>query len=143
MKKLFFFIFFVAASLCSSSLFAQQLTPLASRPDWNLLQRYANTITASELEQLLKTVYVPDGSWKNWITIKPGEALIQPYPGKMISLPLAASNGEEKPVPRYWKKGDERVPHPGKPLAGLKIVIDPGHLGGAWSKIEERWFRTK
>jgi N-acetylmuramoyl-L-alanine amidase len=29
----------------------------------------------------------------------------------------------------------------GKPLAGLKIAIDPGHIGGKWAKMEERWFQ--
>ncbi|MFI0348263.1 MAG: hypothetical protein ACH346_05790 [Chthoniobacterales bacterium] len=144
MKKLFFFLLFSAASICSSSLFSQQLTPLSLKPDWSLLKRYAQTITAPQLEELLERIYVPDGSWKNWITIKPEQALIQPYSGaapeKIISLPLAASNEEEKPWPRYWKKPEERTPKPGKPLAGLKIVIDPGHLGGSWAKMEERWF---
>ncbi|NJM38664.1 MAG: hypothetical protein HC845_12810 [Akkermansiaceae bacterium] len=27
-----------------------------------------------------------------------------------------------------------------KPLDGIKIAIDPGHIGGEWAKIEERWF---
>ncbi len=27
---------------------------------------------------------------------------------------------------------------PGKPLAGLKIALDPGHLGGSFAKMEER-----
>ena len=30
---------------------------------------------------------------------------------------------------------------PEKPLAGVKIAIDPGHLGGDWAKMEERWFQ--
>ena len=29
------------------------------------------------------------------------------------------------------------------PLAGLHIALDPGHLGGAWAKMEERWFQIK
>jgi hypothetical protein len=29
-----------------------------------------------------------------------------------------------------------------KPLAGLKIALDPGHLGGNWAKMEERWFQV-
>src|SRR5207248_11776749 len=28
-----------------------------------------------------------------------------------------------------------------KPLAGLRIALDPGHLGGKWAKMEERWFK--
>jgi hypothetical protein len=29
------------------------------------------------------------------------------------------------------------------PLAGLKIAIDPGHLGGKWAQMEERWFQVE
>ena len=77
MKFFFLFLIGVVLPLAAS---AQQLTPLARQPHWASLQRYANTITASKLEQDLQEVYVPDGSWKNWITITPEEAVIQPYP---------------------------------------------------------------
>ncbi len=26
-------------------------------------------------------------------------------------------------------------------LAGLKVALDPGHIGGYWAKMEERWFQ--
>ncbi len=29
----------------------------------------------------------------------------------------------------------------GRPLAGWRIALDPGHLGGAWSRMEHRHFR--
>src|SRR3990167_773381 len=119
--------------------------PWSSPPHWSSLQRYADTITAFELEDLLQNVYVPDGSWKSWITITPRLALIEPYPGapteKKISLSLAPSPSTCQPLPRYWKVPSEINPSSTKPLAGLHVVIDPGHLGGSWSKMEERWFR--
>jgi N-acetylmuramoyl-L-alanine amidase len=117
--------------------------PWTSPPRWASLERYNDTITATELEKLLQTVYVPDGSWKSWITITPQAAFIEPYPGaaQRLQLSLAPSRDTCKKVPRYWKTPQERSPLPGKPLAGLNIALDPGHLGGAWSKMEERWFR--
>ena len=27
-------------------------------------------------------------------------------------------------------------------LSGLKIALDPGHIGGEWAKMEERWFKV-
>jgi hypothetical protein len=27
-------------------------------------------------------------------------------------------------------------------LSGLKVALDPGHIGGAWAKMEERWFKV-
>lgn len=138
-----FFFFFGMLLFCSLLQAGPGQVPWTPPPHWASLERYENTITAAELEKLLQTVYVPDGSWKSWITITPQTAFIEPCPGAAarLQLPLAASLQECKPVPRYWKECHERMPLPAKPLAGLKIVLDPGHLGGAWAKMEGRWFR--
>ena len=125
-----------------STLRGAPLSPLASRPDWSLLQCYAGTITAGEFEILLQSVYVPDGSWRKWITISPTQALISPSPGTApITLALTPPGSIPKSPERYWKSRFERSPQPGKPLAGLRIAIDPGHLGGAFAQMEARWFR--
>ena len=126
----------------ASPLRAALLSPLAPQPDWNDLQRYAGTITAPDFRQLLDKVYVPDGSWKEWITLSPNQALITPRPGaEPIALALASSPSAEGRSPRFWKTRAERNPVPGKPLAGLRIAIDPGHLGGRFAQMEARWFR--
>ena len=48
-----------------------------------------------------------------------------------------------KTIPRYWTAAASLTPIPNKelPLSGVKIAIDPGHLGGIWAKMEERWFQ--
>lgn len=139
-KKLFLAALIFSTSLCLGQ---PELTPWASPVDWAFLQKYANTITAAKLEKQLQDIYVPDGSWKKWITITSQAASIEPFPGaqERIELPLAYSPAACQRVPRYWK---EKVPRhiEGKPLAGLHIVLDPGHLGGPWGKMEERWFRV-
>jgi N-acetylmuramoyl-L-alanine amidase len=118
------------------------LSPLADPPEWSALQSYAGTITAKDFEHLLRQVYVPDGSWREWIVLTPSQALITPHTGAIpITLPLAPPGSVPKTPPRYWKGRDERHPEFGKPLAGLRIAIDPGHLGGSFARMEERWFR--
>ena len=118
------------------------LSPLAPQPDWSNIQHYAGTITAAEFQDLLQKVYVPDGSWRKWITLSPSQAVISPGPGAApITLELALPGTAPKAPPRYWKGRDERLPAPGKPLAGMRIAIDPGHLGGAFAKMEARWFQ--
>jgi N-acetylmuramoyl-L-alanine amidase len=118
------------------------LSPLAPRPDWSNLEQYAGSITAGELQNLLQRVYVPDGSWRKWITLTPTQALITPSPGVMpIVLSLAPPGSIPKAPPRFWKGREERSPTPDKPLAGMRIAIDPGHLGGAYAQMEARWFR--
>ena len=121
---------------------AALLSPLAPKPDWSTLQRYAGTITAGEFEQLLQQVYVPDDSWKKWISLSTAQAMITPAFGSSpISLDLAPAGSPPKAPPRFWKGRSERLPQPGKPLAGLRIAIDPGHLGGDFAQMEARWFR--
>lgn len=43
---------------------------------------------------------------------------------------------------RFWRNRDE-LPQPTseQPLRGLRLNLDPGHIGGEWAKIEERWFQ--
>lgn len=121
---------------------AAPLSPLAPQPDWNNLQQYAGSITAGDFERLLRQVYVPDGSWREWITLSPTQALITPRAGaEPIVLPLAPPGSTPKAPPRFWKGRGERASLPGRPLAGLRIAIDPGHLGGGYAKMEARWFR--
>lgn len=118
------------------------LSPLAPQPDWAKLQSYAGTITAQEFQELLERVYVPDGSWRKWITLTPSQALISPGLGATpITLPLASPDSIPKVPPRYWSSRDQRSPQSGKPLAGMRITIDPGHLGGTFAQMEARWFR--
>src|SRR5690606_26522963 len=42
----------------------------------------------------------------------------------------------------YWRALSDLPPAPPeRPLDGLRIAIDPGHIGGRWGKMEERWFQ--
>lgn len=145
-RRAAFFRFLIPAtaffSLLLAPVQAALLSPLAPRPDWNRLQDYEGTITASEFRQLLEKVYVPDGSWKEWIALTPTQASITPLPGAApIPLALATPGTSPKAPPRFWKGRAERAAFPGKPLAGLRIAIDPGHLGGRYARMEARWFR--
>ena len=60
-----------------------------------------------------------------------------------FTLRFAANDAERRPVPRLWRPA-KSLPSakPEKPLSGLKIALDPGHLGGKWAKMEERWFHV-
>ena len=62
---------------------------------------------------------------------------------KFFTLRFADGTEERKLVPRLWRPA-KSLPPAGrdKPLSGLKIALDPGHLGGKWAKMEERWFQV-
>jgi len=122
---------------------AQRLSPLAPKPNWRALEVYQGSITREDFLELLENIYAPGGVWKPWITIYEDHALIVTNENKpRWKLRFAPSKDEAVAFPRFWKSRAELPPaKPGKPLEGLTIAIDPGHLGGEWAKMEERWFR--
>lgn len=122
---------------------AQRLTRLGEPPNWQELERYQETITRAEFLDLLDRVYAPGGVWKPWIEVESGHAAIVTNEGKpRWILRFAPDRASARAVPRYWRSRDELPPPPsGKPLEGVVIAIDPGHIGGQWAKMEERWFQ--
>jgi N-acetylmuramoyl-L-alanine amidase len=128
-------------AVTATSAFSSQLSPLAHPPDWSRLDRFQGTITHDEFGNLLTTVYTPSGAADQWIAVQPTQAVIQEGEGHQFVLRFAPDDPSRKPVPRYWTPIDRLPRSPGKPLKGITIAIDPGHLGGRWAKMEERWFR--
>ena len=120
--------------LLASSVFAQKLTPLAPKPDWSSLEKFQGTITKEEFTRLLTQVYAPGGAWQGNFTIADDHAAVATGEGEpAFRLDFAPDAASAKPVPRSWQAR--------KSLQGLRIALDPGHLGGEWAKMEERWFQ--
>ncbi len=119
------------------------LSILAEPPNWPALDAYQNTITREEFERLLTTVFTTGEAWKNFIQIGESEALIKtgdPAPNDIFHLRFS-SHESRRSAPRLWKTAAELpVTTPEKPLAGLKIAIDPGHIGGACLRAAARAF---
>jgi N-acetylmuramoyl-L-alanine amidase len=126
------------------------LTPLAPPPDWSSLDPFQESLTRDAFTQLLdSTLTATPGSWFTHIQITDSAALIRqasrdasspPYTLRFASSPSSAL---PKPDSRFWRKASELPPlsNPAKPLADLRIAIDPGHIGGPWARMEERWYR--
>ncbi len=119
-----------------------RLSPLADPPIWGNLDKYQESITRDDFLDLLGSVYAPGGAWKPFITVGDRSAQIQTSLGRpRYELRFAPAQGLIKPAPRYWRAKAQLPARPdGKPLNGIKLALDPGHLGGAWAKMEERWF---
>ena len=118
------------------------LSILGEMPDWQRLEIYQDTIRRADFERLLGDVFTTGSSWRSHIRIGGNEAVFHtglPAPDDVFTLRFAKP-GKEAPVPRRWKVGAELPPAPdGRPLDGLHIALDPGHIGGEWAKIEARW----
>ena len=75
------------------------------------------------LEQVMAHRYAPYADWSEQVTLPP-----------QVELPS-----------RYWKTVQEiRDARAGValPLSGLKLALDPGHIGGVWAEFEKRNFRV-
>lgn len=123
---------------------ATGLADLGQQPNWTTLDLWQDTITHDDFLYLLTDVYTTDDSWKRFITIHPDHAIIRTdtnIPGATYRLNFASVISEASPN-RNWNSVGELPPGTSdKPLAGVHIAIDPGHIGGNYAKIEERWFQ--
>jgi hypothetical protein len=110
-----------------------------------VLEHYQGTITRDEFTHLINDVYcthgIPDGLIK--IDNDSAEILTNRESEKIFTLHFAPDANSNARIPRLWRPA-KSLPRakPNKPLAGLRIALDPGHLGGKWAKMEERWFKV-
>ncbi len=117
------------------------LSDLATVPDWSSLNRYQSTVTRADFLRLMDGVFTVSPAWRDWIEVGDADAKIRTNDGEFLRLRFAPE-GLASPPPRYWRTMAELPPAPPeRPLEGVKIAIDPGHIGGRWGKMEERWFQ--
>src|SRR5438128_8655443 len=126
---------------------ADNVSVLGSKPKWSVLENYQETITHDEFAHLINDVYCTHRFAPDLIEIneKTARVLMNRETQKFFTLGFAENpaTAGRKPVPRLWRPAKSLPPvRPEKPLFGLKIALDPGHLGGKWAKMEERWFQV-
>ncbi len=124
---------------------APNISPLGNVPDWSSLEQYQGTITRDEFKRLLETVYCPRGISGNLLQLEAEVVRIRidREQESWFTLRFAKDEGARKPVPRAWRPLEALPRAPaGRELEGLKIAIDPGHIGGSWAQMEERWFQV-
>jgi len=117
---------------------------LGTRPRWKVLEKYQQTITRDDFVRLIQNVYCTHGLPADTITIEDKSARILMNRNSQNFFTLRfASDDSSLPVPRLWRPAISLPPRtPKRPLSGLRIALDPGHLGGKWAKMEERWFQV-
>ncbi|MEK0445726.1 MAG: hypothetical protein RLZZ399_1047 [Verrucomicrobiota bacterium] len=121
-----------------------RLTPLAIAPDWSWLDAYQGKLRRSELLRALDEHYAPGGTAAGWIEVGPRAVRVKAGGNtwKEIALAPEGTATDRGHARRFWRKAREMGPAPaGRPLQGVRIAIDPGHLGGSWARMEERYFQ--
>jgi hypothetical protein len=124
---------------------AENLGVLGAHPRWSVLEHYQETITRDEFAHLIYDVYCTHGFAPDLIELNTDTAriLTNRDSQKFFTLRFAKDDALRNPVPRLWHPAKSLPAAKGdKPLSGLRIALDPGHLGGEWAKMEERWFQV-
>ena len=100
-------------------------------------------MTHDEFVHLLNDVYCPQGYNPDLIQIEPETARILTKTGTQDRFALHFAKSDATACRyRVVERAERLIAHPGAgPLAGLHIALDPGHLGGTWAQMEERWFK--
>jgi hypothetical protein len=96
--------------------------------DWSALDRYQQTISRAEFKGLLAEVYCPSGALTNYLIFGTNSVTVFSAPEKtnaLFTLRFAASTPAlQHSISRF-----------------SRIALDPGHIGGEWARMEERFFQ--
>jgi N-acetylmuramoyl-L-alanine amidase len=144
MKRTALLIFwFLSVALTGRA--ADNLGILGAAPRWSVLEHYQETVPHDEFAHLIYNVYCTHGFAPDLIEVNADTAriLMNRDSQEFFTLRFAKNDAPRKPVPRLWHPA-KSLPSAktDKPLSGLRIALDPGHLGGEWAKMEERWFQV-
>lgn len=133
----------VCLALAPCPLRAELPSPITT-PDWPSLEKYHDSITRSEFCRLLDRVYNPSKVAYRFLNVTDEyvEFFADAEKSQLdFTLRLAPSEAKVRPIHRTFRTVPElKELHnpPDAPLRGLRVVLDPGHIGGKWADIEER-----
>jgi N-acetylmuramoyl-L-alanine amidase len=123
------------------------LSSLAPAPDWRLLDSHQKSITHDEFEKRVRRIYSRDGAFFNYLDLNKERVIVYRDTAKTVplwTLHFAATPGETTSHPVWFSPASTsflRKATTEKPLKGLRILLDPGHIGGEWAQMEERWMK--
>ena len=92
--------------------------------DWSVLEPFQGTLSRSGFDSLLTNVYCPSAVLTGCLAYASNSVTIFSTPDKSTTL-FTLRFGSSFRLP---------------PSSVRKIVLDPGHIGGEWARMEERWF---
>lgn len=125
------------------------LSRLGKKPDWNQLDKFQRTMTREEFVYLLDHCYArKKDEYAGYIIIEKDKVRIMRQSNysrdgyyELYFKGAAEDKGEAETYWRTTYEMDDLPPNSSKPLQGIKIAIDPGHIGGKWVQWDDRHFK--
>jgi hypothetical protein len=93
-----------------------------------MLERYQQTMSRAEFQTLLANVYCPSGAFTNYLTFSSN------------SVSVFSATEKTNPALFVLRFSSSVSPSNTHPWFLQRIALDPGHIGGAWARMEERFF---
>ncbi|MCX6899115.1 MAG: N-acetylmuramoyl-L-alanine amidase [Verrucomicrobia bacterium] len=114
-------------------------------PQWGLLDQFQRTMTQAEFQSRLDRVFSPGGAFQKFLVYDGDSVSIfddEQRQQRLYRLQFAADT--PRVVKRTFKTLEDlpalKNP-PDQPLRGLRLALDPGHIGGEFARMEERLFK--
>lgn len=117
-------------SAASSAASTPRLSLLGEPPDWADLNVFQRTMTRAEFEERMKAVYAPHAHWRKWYAVS----------DEGVAAVMEQSRPEHRFFLEFLPEREEmgKLQEMERPL---RVVLDPGHIGGEFAKLEQRWFQ--
>ncbi len=119
-----------------------KLSPLATPPKWDELKAYDGVLTRAQFEKAISHVYGNGSNFPPPWKLDDQGIIVDTTPGKLpVRITFRPATAEARQVTHYWRAAKDLRPlEPGQPsLKGVHIALDPGHIGGGYAHLEERW----
>lgn len=126
----FLFLCLSASPMSADEEKSERLYPYGG-PTQKEIDSWGNPFTRAEFEKLFTEVYSDANTASRWFKTT-DKGLI--YENRLI--PWKTPPQRE----RLWRPARQLPPiqNPDTPLEGIRIAIDPGHIGGKWATLEQR-----
>lgn len=119
-----------------------RLADLGEAPDWSALKLYDGVLSRNEFDTALRDIYLL-GPNRHFDITDEGVRVASTISSHVPRVSFAQGKNRSRP-PRYWRPASQLPPaSKGRPLDGIRIAIDPGHIGGKWARMEERWYQIE
>lgn len=122
----------------------------ATPSPWFELESFQETLTRDEFERKVTEIFDPYGGLEKYMELNADRALFYPTETRdtlpEFELRFAPSRAERRNIQRNFRTPYEirnQPKSPDKPLEGLRIALDPGHIGGEWARMEHRSVRYR
>jgi len=115
-----------------------------TREEWESLAKFDGTITRQAFESRLNHHWDPEHGMAPYLVVADDCVRIYLYEnhkGHLVTVRFAPDDRHVKSNPSAFRTPSQFAKtrrSAAKPLAGLKIAIDPADIGGDWAKMEDR-----